>query len=74
MNTSLPTTPKLQQELVKHDLPHSLGEKTRYRGAAGVQPYVAYLLNCVLIPDLRFTDAGERWRIAARILQVRRVK
>lgn len=58
------------QELVQHDLPYNLGEKTRYRGAPGIQPYVAYLLNCVLIPELRFADAGERWRLAARVLQV----
>ncbi|CAN0214178.1 unnamed protein product, partial [Ectocarpus fasciculatus] len=60
----------LIQELVQHDLPYNLGEKTRYRGASGIQPYVAYLLNCVLIPELRFADAGERWRVAARVLQV----
>ncbi|CAM9192424.1 unnamed protein product [Ectocarpus sp. 6 AP-2014] len=60
----------LIQELVQHDLPYNLGEKTRYRGASGIQPYVAYLLKCVLIPELRFADAGERWRVAARVLQV----
>ena len=58
------------QELVQHDLPYNLGEKTRFRGAPGIQPYIAYLLNCVLIPELRFADAGERWRLAARVLQV----
>lgn len=58
------------QELVQHDLPYNLGEQTRYRGSSGIQPYVAYLLNCVLIPELRFADAGERWRVTARVLQV----
>ena len=37
----------------------------------GIQPYVAYLQNYVLMPDLRFADPGERWRVVARVLQVR---
>lgn len=62
-----------KQELVglQHALPYKLGEKTRYGEAPGIQPFVAYLLNCVLVPELRFTSPGERWRIAARVLQVR---
>ncbi|CAM9536402.1 unnamed protein product [Pylaiella littoralis] len=60
----------LVQELVQHDLPYNLGEKTRYRGGSGIQPYVAYLLNYVLIPELRFADPGEKWRVSARVLQV----
>ena len=58
------------QELVQHDLPYGLGETHRYSGAGGIQPYVAYLLNCVLMTDLRFADPGERWRIVARVFQV----
>ncbi|CAM9538956.1 unnamed protein product [Ascophyllum nodosum] len=60
----------LIQELVQHDLPYGLGETHRYSGAGGIQPYVAYLLNCVLMTDLRFADPGERWRIVARVFQV----
>lgn len=37
----------------------------------GIQPYIAYIQDYVLMPDLRFGDPGERWRIVARVLQVR---
>ena len=61
----------LEQELVQHNLPYDLGERTRFSGLGGIQPYVAYLQNYVLMPDLRFADPGERWRVVARVLQVR---
>ncbi|CAN0078343.1 unnamed protein product, partial [Laminaria digitata] len=59
----------IQQELVQHDIPYDLGERTRFSGVGGIQPYVAYLQNYVLMPDLRFADPGERWRVVARVLQ-----
>lgn len=59
------------QELVLHDIPFNLGDKRRYSGVGGIQAYVSYLEECVLMPELRFSDPGERWRIVARVLQVR---
>lgn len=58
------------QELVQHELPYGLGETRRFSGAGGIQPYVSYLQDNVLMPELRFSDPGERWRIVARVLQV----
>lgn len=59
------------QELVQHDLPYDLGDNRRYNGAGGIQPYISYVQDNVLMPDLRFSNPGERWRITARVLQVR---
>ena len=60
--------------LLRGDVPHDLGEATGTRAEGegpGVQPYIDYLVEDVLLPIRArpHADAGQRWRIAAMALE-----
>ncbi|CAN0354930.1 unnamed protein product, partial [Discosporangium mesarthrocarpum] len=60
----------LMQELVLRSVPHRLGQNQRGGFPGGIQAYVSYLLDKVLLPERQFHIKEERWRIVARVLQV----
>ena len=61
--------------LLRGDVPHDLGEATGTRAEAGeapgVQPYIDYLVEDVLLPIRArpHADGGQRWKIAAKALE-----
>jgi hypothetical protein len=60
--------------LLKGDVPHDLGEATGTRAEGdrpGVQPYIDYLVEDILLPirGRPHADAGQRWKIVAKALE-----
>jgi len=60
--------------LLRGDVPHDLGEATGTRAEGegpGVQPYIDYLVEDILLPIRArpHADAGQRWKIVAKAVE-----